>query len=237
MKLRFVALLFTFLLSCSFPVLAQRISTGIFTGVSNYQGDIVKYHLITRESNFAFGGFLRYNVTPKLSIKGNVYYGVLSGNDSNFDDRENRGFSFRTPILEGGVNMEFDLLSRGRYNKKNQYVPIRTPYLFTGIGAVKYNPTVEGLPQDAPELKVLKDGGQVFNFMIPFGGGFKFDLSEKLTMGLEIATHVPFTDYLDGVSESGKQNNNDWYVFGGVTMAYWFNVKKKRPDFIGVRTH
>jgi hypothetical protein len=217
--------------------LAQRISTGIFTGVSNYQGDVVKYHLITRESNFAYGGFVRYNITQKLSMRANVYHGVLSGSDLNFDDRQNRGFSFKTSILEGGINVEYDLLSRGRYNRKNQYVPLRTPYIFTGVGAVMYNARVEGLPIDAPELKLQANRGNVFNFMIPIGAGYKFDLDEHFTMGLELASHLPFTDYLDGVSESAKQNNNDWYVFGGVTFAYWFNVKKRRPEFIGVKVN
>lgn len=210
------------------PVAAQRISAGIFTGVSNYQGDIVKYHLITRESNFSYGGFLRYNITKRVSVKGNVYHGILSGSDANFKEREGRGFSFRTSILEGGVNMEYDLFSNGRYNKKYKYTPLRTPYVFTGIGAVMFTPTVTGLPQDAPELKVLDRRENVFKFMIPIGMGYKFDLDEKITLGLELASHIPFTDYLDGVSESAKQKNNDWYVFGGVTFAYWFKVSKKK---------
>jgi OmpA-OmpF porin, OOP family len=236
MKFKISIILFPFMLlvSCAF---AQRISAGTFTGISNYQGDVVKYHLITRESNFAYGGFVRYNITQSISLRANVYHGILSGSDANFEDRKGRGFSFRTTILEGGINVEYDLFSRGRYNKKNQYVPLRTPYIFTGIGAVAYNAKAEGLPFDAKELVLRKNVGQVFNFMIPLGMGYKFDLDEHFTMGVELASHIPFTDYLDGVSESAKTNNNDWYIFGGVTFAYWFNVKKKRPEFIGVKVN
>lgn len=234
MKLKFIFSFFTVLFFSIIQINAQRINAGIFMGVSNYQGDIVKYHLITRESNFSYGGFLRYSVSRKLSIKGNVFHGILSGSDANFKEREGRGFSFKTSILEGGVTMEYDLFSQGRYNKKNQYVPQRTPYIFTGIGAVMFTPTVTGLPEDAPELKILEKRENVFNFMVPFGAGYKFDLDEKITLGLEFATHIPFTDYLDGVSESAKKSNNDWYVFGGVTFAYWFNVgKKKNLEFTG----
>lgn len=230
-KVTFVLILFSFLFQLSTTV-AQRICGGVFTGISNYQGDIVKYHLITRESNFAYGGFLRYNVSKKLSIKGNVYHGTLSGSDANFEDRINRGFSFATNILEGGFNLEFDVFSKGRYDSKGRYMPLRSPYIFTGFGAVMFKPEVTGLPDNAPEIKI--DNRRVFNFMVPIGAGYKYDLDEKMTLGLEIASHVPFTDYLDGVSESGKGNNNDWYVFGGVTFAYWFTInKKKRPEFIG----
>jgi Domain of unknown function (DUF6089) len=236
MKFKIILILFSFILLKS-SAFSQRVSAGIFTGVSNYQGDVVKYHLITRESNFAYGGFARYNLTQRFSIRGNVYHGTLSGSDANFEDRQNRGFSFKTNILEGGINLEYDLLSRGRYNRKNQYVPLRTPYFCIGIGAVAYNSDVQGLPIDAPELILQKNKGTVFNFMVPFGAGYKFDLDEHFTMGIEFASHIPFTDYLDGVSESAKANNNDWYVFGGVTFAYWFNVKKKRPEFIGVKVN
>lgn len=210
--------------------MAQRFSAGVFTGISNYQGDIVKYHLITRESNFAYGGFVRYNITNKLSVRANVYKGILSGKDANFVDRVGRGFAFKTSILEGGINFEYDFLSKGRYNKKGQYIPLRTPYFFTGVGAVNYNPEVTGLPDDAQEVKILDKKGSIFNFMIPFGAGYKFDLSRNVTMGVELASHIPFTDYLDGVSESGKTNNSDWYIFGGVTFAYWFNVSKNKSD-------
>jgi Domain of unknown function (DUF6089) len=236
MKFKINLILFSFMLfvSCAF---AQRFSAGAFTGISNYQGDVVKYHLITRESNFAFGGFVRYNISKSFSLRANVYHGILSGADANFEDRATRGFSFRTTILEGGINIEYDLFSHGRYNKKNQYVAVRTPYLFTGIGAVSYNAKAQGLPLDAKELVLRKDVGNVFNFMIPVGVGYKFDLDEHFTMGIELASHLPFTDYLDGVSESAKTNNNDWYIFGGVTFAYWFNVKKKRPEFIGVKVN
>lgn len=232
MRLHRIATALLIALVYSSFILAQNVSIGTMLGVSNYQGDIVKYHLITRESNFAYGGFLRYNLNKKFSMKANVYVGKLSGSDANFKDRQQRGFSFSTSILEGGINIEYNPMSKGRFNRKGQYAPLRTPYFFTGVGAVYFKPKVVGLPQDAPDLTILEQQS-IFKFMVPIGAGFKFDLNEQFTMGLEIASHIPFTDYLDGVSEQGKKNN-DWYVFGGVTFSYWFHTKRtKRPDFIG----
>lgn len=202
---------------------AQNISVGIFSGVSNYQGDIVKYHILPKESNFAYGGYCRYTVSNKFTLKCNVYTGRLSGADINFADRAARGYSFSTRILEGGINLEYDIFGKSRQNKKGAFSPVRTPYIFTGIGAVKFNPKARGLSEDAKETRQ-----SVFNYMIPFGVGYKYDWNQNYTFGVEFSSHLPFTDYLDGISESADPANNDWYVFGGLTASYWFTAVKKK---------
>jgi len=207
---------------------AQNISAGLFTGVSNYQGDIVKYQVLPKESRFAYGGFFRYTLSNKLTIKSNVYFGKLSGSDANFDDRVVRGYSFSTRILEGGINIEYDIFGKSRQNKKGAFRPVRTPYIFTGICAVKFNTKARGLSEDAKETKYFESRQSVFNYMIPFGVGYKYDWNENYTFGIEFSSHLPFTDYLDGVSESADPNNNDWYVFGGLTASYWFTAVKKK---------
>jgi hypothetical protein len=75
MNLKALLVIPIFILSLGTITVAQNISAGIFTGVSNYQGDIVKYQIIPRESNFAYGGFFRYTLSRKFSIKSNVYFG------------------------------------------------------------------------------------------------------------------------------------------------------------------
>ncbi|MFZ4543795.1 MAG: DUF6089 family protein [Saprospiraceae bacterium] len=230
MNLKALLVIPIFILSLGNITVAQNISAGIFTGVSNYQGDIVKYQIIPRESNFAYGGFFRYTLSRKFSIKSNVYFGKLSGTDNNFPDRISRGYSFSTKILEGGINFEYDPFGKGRYNKKGLFTPVRTPYIFTGIGAVKFNPVTKGLRDDAKENKFFENRQTVFNYMIPFGIGYKYDYNEHFSLGIELSSHLPFSDYMDGVSESADPLHNDWYVFGGLTASYWFTVKKKKKN-------
>ena len=110
------------------------------------------------------------------------------------------------------------------------FSPVRTPYVFTGIGAVKFNPKAKGLSEDARETKYFESRQAVFNYMIPFGVGYKYDVNKNYTIGVEFSSHLPFTDYLDGVSESADPRNNDWYVFGGFTASYWFTGFKKKKS-------
>ena len=226
MKLK-ASLFFLLLLAVNFgDLFAQNISVGIFSGVSNYQGDIVKYHLLPKESKVAYGGYCRYTISNKFTLKCNVYTGKLSGADANFKDRAVRGYSFSTRIFEGGINLEYDFFGKSRQNKKGSFSPVRSPYIFTGIGAVKFNPKARGLSEDAEETKRYRQS--VFNYMIPFGFGYKYDWNQNYTFGIEFSSHLPFTDYLDGISESADPKHNDWYVFGGLTASYWFTADKTK---------
>ena len=71
--------------------------------------------------------------------------------------------------------------------------------------------------------------------MIPFGLGYKFDVNEKITLSAEVASHVPFTDYLDNFS-LGTNANRDWYVFGGVGVSYLIGAKTAKPTESGTKT-
>ena len=61
--------------------------------------------------------------------------------------------------------------------------------------------------------------------------GFKTNFMENFILGVEIGARYTFSDELDGSipdSESlqqfrfGNINNNDWYVFSGITLTYTF---------------
>ncbi len=230
---RIITSLTVILLLCTVQLFAQKFNVGVFLGGSNYQGDVVESHLRINETQPAFGGFVRYRLTSKFDLKGNIYFGTLSGTDRNFKSRASRGFSFRTSIMEGGVNVEWNILGKNGYNQRSVYAPMRTPYIYTGIGAVTFQPNPTGLPLDSPDLVA---DYKKFQFMIPIGIGYKYDFTEKVQFCVEVASHIPFTDYLDGVSFEGRSNNNDWYVFGGVGVSYLFGAPryKKGIDIIGM---
>ncbi len=223
---------------------AQKFNVGILLGGSNYQGDIVQSQVLPKETNFAYGVMARYNLTPKFDLKANFYMGKLTGNDKNFADRTIRGYSFSTGIVEGGLNIEWNILGKTRFDDKGVFRKNRTPYIYTGIGAVSFNVTAKD--KDGNELRPSKSNAngavvaaspepKTFNFMIPFGAGYKFDYNEKFTFSVEVASHVPFTDYLDGFS-LGSKANRDWYVFGGVGVSYLIGAKTAKPAESGVKT-
>jgi Domain of unknown function (DUF6089) len=224
-------------------VFAQKFNVGILLGGSNYQGDIVESQILPKETNLAYGIIARYNLTPKLDLKANFYKGKLTGNDKNFDSRLTRGYSFSTNIFEGGLNLEWNILGKTRFDDKGVFRKNRTPYIYTGIGAVSFN--VAAKDKDGNDVKPSTSGAngnliitnpepKTFNFMIPFGAGYKFDYNEKLTFSVEVASHVPFTDYLDGFSLGSK--NRDWYVFAGIGVSYLIGAKTSKPTESGIKT-
>lgn len=225
-------------------VFAQKFNVGIILGGSNYQGDIVQSQILPKETNFAFGVMARYNLTPKFDLKANFYRGKLTGSDKNFEERKTRGYSFSTNILEGGLNIEWNILGKSRFDEKGVFRKNRTPYVYTGIGAVQF--TAVGKDINGNEIKASKTGAngslvtvtpepKTFNFMIPFGLGYKYDYNEKVTFSVEVASHVPFSDYLDGFS-LGSTANRDWYVFGGVGVSYLIGAKTSKPTESGIKT-
>lgn len=218
-----------FILLLPLTATSQNVAIGAMLGMSNYQGDLSERHVTVVETHVAGGIFVRRQVLPKFTLKGNFYAGRISGDDANYEERVSRGYKFESSLLEGGVNLEWDILGRKRNIRKGTYYKVITPYLMTGFGAVYFNPDTRGLPANAPEKQY---DTRNFNFIIPIGAGFKNDITPQITFGLEFVTHLPFTDYLDGIGESGEPNH-DWYGFAGLTLQYWFDAPrsgKRRKD-------
>jgi hypothetical protein len=214
---------------------AQKFNAGILFGGSNYQGDVVKQQFVFKETNLAYGAFVRYNLTPKFDLKANIYKGKLTGHDTNFPDRVARGYSFETNILEGGVNFEWNVLGKARFDEKGNFQKNRTPYVLTGVGAVLFNYTTAstGIPIAIADINA---DVRKFQFMIPIGAGIKYDINEKLTICAEAISHAPFTDYLDGISVSANPDKKDWYLFGGVGFSYLFGAKSSKSNEEKVKT-
>ena len=67
---------------------------------------------------------------------------------------------------------------------------------------------------------------------LPIILGVKSNLTSNFVVGLEVGSRFTFVDDLDGslplnINETpfGNFNNNDWYVFSGITLTYTFGNK------------
>ena len=87
-------------------------------------------------------------------------------------------------------------------------------------------------PTNAPfwQEKEKKTG----SIAIPMIVGVKTNLTTNFVLGLEVGARYTFTDNLDGSNPDndnlkslrfGDLNNNDWYVFSGITLTYTFGNK------------
>lgn len=177
-------------------------------GVSSYKGDII--HSVFDPSGFhpAGGIYWRRSVSNHWSYRLGVHYGTIGGDDAQSDDpfQLYRNLNFRSRILEGSLIFEFNFFE---YQTAN---PVSTwsPYILGGIGFYKFNPKAS-LGDDWVELQPLGTEGQGlagyerkkykrFQMSIPFGGGLKIKLAQRIGIAFEAGVRRTFTDYLDDIS-------------------------------------
>lgn len=202
--------LFTCLLCILFftTAQAQYWEVGAQMGVTNYKGDLNDGKINHKEHNIAMGLIARYNVSPKLALRGTLMRGELSGSDysSRTEALRLRNLNFRSEIIEVGVQGEFNLM--------NYHIPnheISTPYIFGGVSLFHFNPQAEYNGQWI-DLQPLGTEGQVMDsemygepykrwqMAIPLGLGFKFNFNKRVNLNFELGFRKTFTDYLDDVS-------------------------------------
>lgn len=209
---------------CFSPIfLSAQSQLGIHLGASNYLGDLVPSDFSLKGTQLSYGAFYRCNVSEKISLRGNVMFGQLKGSDSDFQEREDRGFGFSTKYTEFAGIIEYDFNGQARYDSTGVFQKKTTFYALAGIGGLIFNPDATGLPATAPELA---EDYSTFTMVIPVGLGVKIPFSEEITLGVEGSFRIPFSDYLDGISESGNPDHNDRIGHLEVNVAYYFNSNK-----------
>lgn len=195
-------------------------TVSVHLNAMNYFGDLVPK---TSFTSFRFGatrpnlGFsYMHRFSPRLSGRGGISYGRISGDDKLAADvtdndasyRYYRNLSFRNDIVEVAGVAIIDLFeNRGTYLKRREFAP----YVFAGLAAFYHNPKAENLAGDFVALQPLGTEGQNNNFMgrkpysrfqfaVPFGAGIRYKLDRQYDIGFEIGWRKTFTDYIDDVS-------------------------------------
>ena len=215
MKKRLILLLF---ICVSSNCLSQINEIGFFLGGVNYVGDVGPTNYI-KPNNIGGSILYKYNLNPRIAIRGTFSYFSLSGNDANSENtiRQQRGFSFKNSINEFAVGIEYnfyeyDLSSRDHTS---------TPYILLQMAAVDY---------ETPRLK-NPDNSYKFtrntSVSIPFGVGFKTKVYGKIAFAIETTFRYTFTDELDYSTNRFSEldfggTSNDWYMFSGISLVYTF---------------
>ncbi len=205
---------FFFLLSPLFCS-AQFIEFGGGIGASNYTGDLNGAPRIS-QTKLAGTGIYRLNFSDILSVKFGFTAGKIAGDDTNPIDvlgveRQN---SFNHLLLEGTMGFEYHFLSYRSTKNRNKIAP----YATLGFGFVNVR-NVKRTYQDFNNLQ----------FIMPMGGGVKYEMTKRLTLTAELGARKTFFDYLDGVSDGdqfiknyqyGNPNDDDWYFFSTLSLTY-----------------
>ena len=150
----------------------------------------------------------------------------LSANDNNSNDpkRIDRGYYFNTPIVEASLGIEFTFFDFDLHSG----TPQSTPYIYTGISMANH-------PNFFFNSNTLIDEKTKSNaYGIPIALGFKTTLIDQIVIAVEFGARYTFSDEIDGskpdseenqIARFGNFNNNDWYMFSGLTVTYTFGRK------------
>lgn len=183
----------------------RKSDIGLIGGTSYYLGDINHSRHFYSPSP-AGGLILRYNFNPRNSIRFSGIYASLKGNPADNDEPYPNSTlnSFKTNLVDLGIVTEFNFM----------------PYQSTKIRRDRYTPYVSG----GLGYTVVLGGGD-YTAALSFGGGFKYNLTTRMSTGFEWTFRKTFSDMLDGVQNIGYENNvffhnKDWYSIVGVFVTY-----------------
>jgi len=221
----------------------------VLLGGAFYSGDVSAASLpYLPETHFAGGLFFRRYFTSRWSVRVSATFGKLSNNDLNYGTpswRRDRAFSFSTKFVEGALLAEWSPWSTEGNTSRI------LPYLLAGGGILYYDPRpfferskledlAEGIAADKLALR------SETQFVLPFGGGVRWQAGKKWYLGIEGSIRLAFTDRLDGISLSANSSNNDGYAFANLLVGVRLGrenvknaiagkgrLKQKKPDADG----
>lgn len=205
-----------------FSMNAQIHEVGAFVGGSNYIGDVGLTTYISPNEP-ALGILYKWNKSPRHSYRFSYTQSKISADDldSKEPSRNQRGYRFENSIKEVSLGLEFNFFDFNLHEVKRKI----TPYVYSGISYFRYDELY------ISSGETLKDSG-AGSFAIPMTLGIKSNLSPHIVLGFEVGARYTFTDNLDGSNPEdenwlkfGNINNNDWYVFSGLTLTYTFGNK------------
>ncbi len=201
---------------------------GLQLGTSSLGGDMVENDIIfLNDPSFSAGIMVRRRLGGMFALRAHLMYGGLNSDDAGGENAD-RGFSSEASVVEPGLVLEFEPFAAKRF-EGGTFKKILSPYI--GVGAAygiwgdvttDYNGMSNAAITSDIAAQADDNGGVVF----PIGGGLKYYLSPKSSLGFDIAYRMTGADLIDGVSESGNPSKDDAYTVFGLTFATGFG----KPD-------
>lgn len=222
--MRYLTTIFFFILTIQLSQ-SQTHEIGVFLGGSNFIGDVGATDYIA-PNQLAIGGIYKWNRSSRHSFRASLMYTDLEMNDLKSDDprRKERGYKLNNSIVEASVGLEFTFFDFNLHDGKNK----ATPYLYSGI-TVAYHDNYF-----FPNGQLTSENTSSFAYGIPMVFGVKAKFMESFVLAAEIGARYTFSDEIDGSAPDydndastafGNKNNNDWYMFTGLTLTYTFGRK------------
>ncbi|WP_442267561.1 DUF6089 family protein [Tenacibaculum sp. ZS6-P6] len=214
MKRYILTLLVTCISSISF---SQIHEIGFFLGGSNLIGDVGATNYVL-PNQLAGGLVYKYNLNPRIALRGNYNYIPVIGVDADSDNlfRQQRGYSTSNTVHELAIGLEFNFFDYNIRIREQSF----TPYILAQVAGNNYQ-----TPKRQEGTNILLTNK--FSYAIPLGVGIKGRISDHLAYGLEVAVRLTFDDDIDYTTNSIPSldfggNGNDFYTFTGFSIVYTF---------------
>jgi hypothetical protein len=185
--------------------IVQEGEFGIGIGAGHYFGDLNTRAKLNR-AKMAATVFFRKNFGNYIALRVGASFAQLGYSDKYNTHNEFmylRNLSFNTRVWELTLQGDFNFF---RFMPGEPAYSF-TPYITLGAGVFTYDPYAY-LKGRKVALRPLGTEGQASHpyssmaICIPFGGGFKYALNERVNIGFEILHRFTNTDYLDDVSKT-----------------------------------
>lgn len=220
-------LLFPFL-SC-FNAFSQRLKVNTALGASAYVGDVQKNEgfLIQPRAAIALGA--TYDVTRFMRGRVDFAFMGIKGDDklNKSSYAKARNLNFKSNIWELAFLGELDWL-----NILLKRETVFTPYIFAGPGIFHFKPTTIDRNGNKVSLRDIGTEGQLLgnpsynyrkysllqlNFQV--GGGFRVQVNDNLSLGMEVSYRWVNTDYIDDVHAQPFVNPAEFIAKGQIAAA------------------
>ena len=214
----------------------KDMSVGLNAGAYIYQGDLTPQRFGSLKTpSIGVEIEIKKRVNYFLSARLNIAFAKLKGDESKYstpDWRQQRNFSFTTPLKEFTALLQWNIL--GRNFDERGFMP----YIFSGAGFsfIKVVPNYSNM-----NASFFGEGSDVANglvqdiaygtprntFTVPVGVGVEKYLSDRFSLNLETSYRFVFTDYLDGFSQAANPKRADHYHSTSLGIIYKFGKKDK----------
>lgn len=186
---------------------------GIGLGAGHYFGDINTKARLNR-AKLAGTVFFRKNFGNYIAVRLGASYARLGYSDiynNHSKVLNDRNLSFNSNVWELALQGDFNFFKFLPGEPQYSF----TPYITLGAGIFSYDPYAflqgrkvllrplgtEG-QNDTAYQRLGRNPYKPMAISIPFGGGFKYAINERMNIGFEILYRFTNTDYLDDVSKT-----------------------------------
>lgn len=189
--------------------IVQEGEFGFGVGAGHYFGDLnTRAHL--NAAKIAATAFFRKNFGNYIALRIGASFAQLGYSDqynSYNPVMYSRNLSFNTKVWELALQGDFNFF---RFMPGDPAFSF-TPYITFGVGVFSYDPYayLRGQKKFLRPLGTEGQGSSLYpdrkqyssmGISIPFGGGVKYALNDRINIGFEVLHRFTNTDYLDDVS-------------------------------------